>query len=129
MATGWGREGWGTDIWGGTSVSITLTGLEATSALGTLTSVTGEANISVNGLAGTSQLGNITLVTNNNISVTGLSVTGEVSGVGVNAQAVATLPSLVSSVGTVSVQIQAEANVTPYRTRKHFCSWNPNSRC
>ena len=71
MATGWGRQGWGTDIWGGTSVSTTLTGFELTSALGTLTSVTGEANISVNGLAGTSQLGTITLVTNNNISVTG----------------------------------------------------------
>ncbi len=76
MATGWGRQGWGTDIWGGTSVSITLTGLQSTSALGNLTSVTGEANISVNGLAGTSQLGSITLVTNNNISVTGLSATG-----------------------------------------------------
>jgi hypothetical protein len=113
VATGWGREGWGTDIWGGTSVSTTLTGFELTSALGTLTSITGEANISPSGVAGTSALGTITLVTNNNISVTGLSATSAVSGVGVNAQAVATLPSLVSSVGTVSVQIQAEANVTP----------------
>ena len=43
MATGWGRQGWGTDIWGGTSVSTTLTGFQAvTSALGTLTSITGE---------------------------------------------------------------------------------------
>jgi hypothetical protein len=70
VATGWGRQGWGTDIWGGTSVSITLTGLQATSALGTL-SVTGKSNLSLNGFVGTSALGSITLVTNNNLSVTG----------------------------------------------------------
>jgi hypothetical protein len=102
VATGWGREGWGTDIWGGTSVSTTLTGFQLTSALGTLTSVTGESNLSLNGFVGTSALGSITLVTNNNLSVTGLSATGAVSGVGVNGQAVATLPSIVSSVGNAN---------------------------
>jgi hypothetical protein len=56
VATGWGRQGWGTDIWGGTSVSITLTGFQLTSALGTLTSVTGTANIAVSGLVGTSAI-------------------------------------------------------------------------
>jgi hypothetical protein len=127
VATGWGREGWGTDIWGGTSVSITLTGLQLTSALGTL-SVTGKSNLSLNGFVGTSALGSITLVTNNNLSVTGLSATGEVSGVGVNGQAVATLPSIVSSVGTPTVIADAEANVFPAGQGGNFCSWN-NCSC
>jgi hypothetical protein len=43
----------------------------------------------------------------------GLSATGAVSGVGVNGQAVATLPSIVSSVGTPTVIADAEANVFP----------------
>jgi hypothetical protein len=44
---------------------------------------------------------------------TGLSATSAVSGVGVNGQAVATLPSIVSSVGTPTVIADAEANVFP----------------
>jgi hypothetical protein len=82
---GWGRAEWGIGPWGepaSVPVSVNLTGFSLTSALGS-----------------------ITLVTNNNISVTGLSATSAVSGVGVNGQAVATLPSIVI-----------------------FC-WNANSHC
>jgi hypothetical protein len=90
---GWGRAEWGIGPWGepaSVPVSVNLTGFSLTSALGS-----------------------ITLVTNNNLSVTGLSATGAVSGVGVNGQAVATLPSIVSSVGTPTVIADAEANVFP----------------
>ena len=75
---------------GGTSVRVEISGVAGTSALGT-TSQVGKANISPSGQAGTSA----------------------VAGVGVNAQAVATLPSLAGSVGSVSVTTDAEANVVP----------------
>jgi hypothetical protein len=46
---GWGRGTWGQLEFGEGSVPITLTGFQLTSALGTLTSVTGTANIAVSG--------------------------------------------------------------------------------
>jgi len=89
MATGWGRGTWGSDVWGGTSVSITLTGLELTSNLGTLTSITGTANLTPTGQEGT----------------------GQVGGVGVNATAVAAVGGVNATLGDVSVVINADANV------------------
>ena len=91
MATGWGRGTWGSDVWGGTSVSITLTGLELTSNLGTLTSITGTANLTPTGQEGT----------------------GQVGGVGVNATAVAAVGGVNATLGDVSVVINADANATP----------------
>ena len=108
--TGWGRSTWGSGEWG-EAVPVTLTGLSATSGLGSL-SVDAEANISLASQVGTSALGTATTVSNNNISVTGLSVTSAVSGVGVNGQAVASVPSVVATLGSVSVDVDGEANVT-----------------
>jgi len=91
MAVGWGRSEWGSGPWGEPAVTlVNVTGLAATSALGTVTT-DAEANV----------------------AVTGQSATGAVSGVGVNGNAVAVLPSIVSSVGTPSVLTNADANVTP----------------
>ena len=58
--TGWGRGTWGEGAWG-EPVPVTLTGLAATSALGT-----------------------ISVVAKANVIPTGQSATGSVSGVGVN---------------------------------------------
>lgn len=45
------------------------------------------------------------------IEITGVEATGSVSGVGVNGAAVATVASVTASLGTVSVSINADANV------------------
>ena len=85
--TGWGRGTWGSDTWGEPN-PVTLTGLAATSALGTAT-VDAEANITPASLVGT----------------TGAPVAG------VNAQAIASIQGAVGTVGSVSVDVDGEANV------------------
>ena len=87
--TGWGRGTWDESAFG-EPIPVTLTGLAATSAVGTLT-FDAEANVTPASQVGTSALGTATTVSNNNISVSGLSAT--------------------SALGTSTVD--AEANVTP----------------
>jgi hypothetical protein len=58
-------------------------------------------------------LGTVSTVAKANVTPTGQSATGGVSGVGVNAQAVAVCPSAVGTVGSVSVLVDGEANVFP----------------
>ena len=55
MAVGWGRGTWGQGTWGEpveVDVTVSLTGLAGTSALGTET-VTCDANVAETGIAGT----------------------------------------------------------------------------
>jgi hypothetical protein len=73
-----------------TTVDINVTGFPITSALGTLSSITGTANIFPTGLEGTSVLGTVAA----------------------QASAVAGLPGLTSSVGDVSVVASGEAVIT-----------------
>ena len=63
--------------------------------------------------AATSALGTVSTVAKANVTPTGQSATGGVSGVGVNAQAVAVCPSAVGTVGSVSVLVDGEANAFP----------------
>jgi hypothetical protein len=74
--TGWGRGTWDEGAFG-EPIPVTLTGLAATSAVGTLT-FDAEANVTPASQVGTSALGTATTVSNNNISVTGLSATSAV---------------------------------------------------
>ena len=94
IVNGWGRGTWGEGAWG-SPISVTLTAPSAATASTTGPSahnyVSAKANVIPTGQAGTSA----------------------VAGVGVNAQAVATLPTIVSSVGTPTVVAVADANVTP----------------
>jgi len=94
IVNGWGRGTWGEGAWG-SPISVTLTAPSAATASTTGPNahnyVSAKANVIPAGQAGTSA----------------------VAGVGVNAQAVATLPSIVSSVGTPTVVAVADANVTP----------------
>jgi len=70
--------------------NATLTGLASTSALGTLTNVTGKANITPASQVGTSALGTVTP----------------------EAQAIVSIPnSLVATLGNVSVLVDAEATI------------------
>ena len=102
IVNGWGRGTWGEGAWG-SPISVTLTAPSAaSSALGSL-SIDGEANVTPAGQAGTSA----------------------VAGVGVNAQAVATLPSIVSSVGTPTVVAVADANVSPSGVSATTATFNP----
>ena len=94
IVNGWGRGTWGEGAWG-SPISVTLTAPSAATANVTAgdqhSYVVADANVTPTGQAGTSA----------------------VAGVGVNAQAVATLPSIVSSVGTPTVVAVADANVSP----------------
>lgn len=93
IVNGWGRGTWGEGAWG-SPISVTLTAPSAATASTTDPTnhnyVSADANVTPTGQAGTSA----------------------VAGVGVNAQAVATLPTIVSSVGTPTVVAVADANVT-----------------
>src|SRR5210317_1358171 len=89
LITGWGRQAWDDGPWG-EPVPVTLTGFEATGAVGSLT-VIGVANVTVDGQE----------------------ATGAINGVGVNGNAVAVLPSIVSSVGTPRVLPNPDSTVTP----------------
>ena len=88
--TGWGRGTWGQLTWGEPLPVILTAPSAATSALGT-----------------------VSVVAKANVTPTGQSATGGVSGVGVNAQAVAVCPSAVGTLGSVSVLVDGEANVYP----------------
>jgi hypothetical protein len=82
--TGWGRGTWDEGAFG-EPIPVTLTGLAATSALGSL-AVDAEANVTPASQVGTSALGTATTVSNNNISVTGLSATSAVGSLSVVAK-------------------------------------------
>ena len=93
IVNGWGRGTWGEGAWG-SPISVTLT---APSAATGFTFSPTEGNI---------------VEAKANVTPTGQAGTSAVAGVGVNAQAVATLPTIVSSVGTPTVVAVADANVT-----------------
>ena len=122
------------------NVSVSLTGQTGTSAVGSATivavanfSITGQVGtgsvgtpvislpivFSITGQAGTSALGSATpsasaLVDNygNNPDEPLSALTGSISGIGVNGSVIAILPNLSATVGSVSVTIDAEANVS-----------------
>jgi len=80
--------------------NATPAGLESTSALGTLTSVTGKANISPDGQEGTSALGTVTPQAGADVSLDGASATlGNVS-VLVDAEATIIITTGVSATGS-----------------------------
>ena len=83
----------------------------ATAGLGTLT-IIGDSNLSLTGLSSTSALGNAVAKLDIDVSVTGQSATSSMAGVGVNGSVVAILSNLTATVGSVSVNIDAEANVS-----------------
>ena len=101
IINGWGRGTWGEAAWGEAS-PVTLTGLAATSALGTASTQSAN-NLSVTLGASTSALGTPNVRIIFSTTVTGLSATGSVGSVTFDAEANLTLPSLVSSVGTPTV--------------------------
>jgi hypothetical protein len=58
--TGWGRGTWDEGAFG-EPIPVTLTGLAATSALGSL-AVDAEANVSLTGVSGTGAVGSLSVV-------------------------------------------------------------------
>ena len=79
MATGWGRDTWGDGPWGATAVSVSLSGVAGTSALGDESSVTGDCNLTETGLAGTGAVGTIVAA---GFAITGVSGTASTIGLG-----------------------------------------------
>ena len=68
FVSGWGRSTWGSGTWGEAS-AVTLTGLGATTALGTI-SVTADANVAETGVAATGAVGSQTVTGTSNLSLT-----------------------------------------------------------
>ena len=101
IINGWGRSTWGASPWGQAS-PVVLSGLSATSALGTATTVS-ENNVSVTLGGSTGSLGTPDIRIIFSFIVAGQSATGQVGSVTFDAEANLTLPSLVSSVGTPTV--------------------------
>ena len=59
--TGWGRDTWGSQVWGGTNnITVIPTGVSATSANGSLSAIT-SVSLSLTGLGATSSLGTQTI--------------------------------------------------------------------
>lgn len=106
VTEGWGRDTWGSNAWGSDAASVTLTGLGATSALGSVTvragalvgatglgavgsvgtaDAVGRANVALTGTTAQALLGAVSLVTNNNISVAGFEATASVGTVATSA--------------------------------------------
>jgi len=73
---GWGRGTWNQNAWN-TPLSVLVTGVAGTSALGSET-VTGGATVVVTGVAGTSALGSVLAGTSATISAVGVVGTGSV---------------------------------------------------
>ena len=66
----------------------------------------------IDGVSSTSAVGSLSITGATNLTVTGQSATGDISGVGVNAQAIAVCPSALGTLGSVSVDVDGEANVS-----------------
>ena len=79
MATGWGRSTWGDGPFGATAVSVAVTGLAGTTALGNEASVTGDCNLTETGLAGTGAVGTIVA---SGFAIQGVSGTASTVGLG-----------------------------------------------
>ena len=136
MSVGWGRSTWGAGPWGqpaSVSVSVSVSGVASTSALGTVTldaeanviptgqvatsalgslSVVAKANVTPSSQVGTSALGTLSVVAKANVIPTGQSATSAIGGVGVNGEAVANATGVTASLGAVSVDVDGEANVS-----------------
>ena len=71
MSTGWGRAGWGEGPWGqpaAVPISFTISGVAATSALGSV-SVDAEANVIPTGVAATGGVGSLSFIGKANLTV------------------------------------------------------------
>ena len=64
------------DIQSGVNVTVSVTGVQGTTALGTVAIILAP-NVSVTGVQGTTALGTVTVTADANVSVTGVSATGE----------------------------------------------------
>ena len=139
VLTGYGRGGWNSGPYGQTDTSVSVTGVSATSAVGSITvnfdfvvsatgvSGTGSVNsvavssageVAVTGVAATSAIGSVTVETGTSISfsVTGVSATGSIGSVtvteGSGITVSATGISATGSVGSVTIGIGSIISAT-----------------
>jgi hypothetical protein len=99
---GWGTLDWGENGWGTVESAVfNLTGLSATSSVGTLTVV--DTSIGLSGLAATSSLGSLTAFSDNTLALPALSLTSSLGLLSVDAHSVG-LPALsaTSAVGSIT---------------------------
>ncbi len=90
IINGWGRSTWGASPWGQAS-PVVLSGLSATSALGTATTVS-ENNVPVTLGGSTGSVGSPNIKIIFSFNITGQSATGSVGSVTFDAEANLTLP-------------------------------------
>lgn len=131
---GWGSTAWGQGSWGTDLIVVSVDGVEATTAVGTVSvvadanvfptgveatgatgtvTVSGAATVQPSGLEGTTAVGTVSVVADANIFPAGVEATGEEGDVTVTADANVQPSglSVTGSVGTVSVV--ADANIYP----------------
>ena len=99
---GWGTLDWGENGWGTVESAVfNLTGLSATSSVGTLTVV--DTSVGLSGLAATSSLGSLTSFSDNTLTLPALSLTSSLGLLSVDDHSVG-LPALsaTSAVGSIT---------------------------
>lgn len=129
--TGWGRGTWSSGAWG-SAIPVELTGVSATTSVGSVTvdaaanvpttgiaattgvgsvTVSADANTSVTGQAGTSAVGSVTVAAAANVAVTGEAATSAVGSVTVTADANAPATGIAATTAVGSVVVKANADV------------------
>jgi len=94
---GWGSDTWGAENWGESGFTVLLSGLSATSSVGTITP---SDSIGLTGISATSSVG--TLSIGLGVNLTGLSATSSVGSISVGLGITLTGISATSTVGSIT---------------------------
>ena len=109
---GWGRSTWSDGSWGTPILKVSVDGVEATGAVGSV-SVIAEANVTPTGQEATGALGTVSINAEANVPVTGLEATGGVGSVTVKANADVSVTGQEATGGVGDVTVTGIGNVYP----------------
>lgn len=110
VGNGWGANAWGFSGWGGILVaSVDVIGVEATTALGTVSEVIGKVNVVLTGVQGNTALGEDEIDGDANAVVSGVSASSSVNSVTVFGKAVVNVTGVAGTVSLGQVT-QASSN-------------------
>lgn len=77
IGSGWGRDAWGTMVWGD-AYSVQTGSVSATTSVGSIESITADANVTPTGQVITSSSGQLEITGDANLTLTGISLTSSV---------------------------------------------------
>ena len=126
MADAWGENNWGEGFWGQqSSVTVSLTGLSTTAALGT-ESVVADSLVTLDSLQTTSALGTATGEPEHVVSVTGVTSQFNLGSVSIEEGAGVTLGSLSTSFGVGTESASGTVDAGWGRSTWGSFAWNEN---